>query len=215
MKTSYYIRKLILLLLILISVKSYSQIVWAPETAKWTYTGQGQDNSYIEIEYEKDSVVSGKLSKIFTKKKYIDGNYNGNISELNLSREITYIEDSVVYLYTYHQFDTLYAFNSNIGDSWTLYCYPNSGLCNGYGENAIVTVKDTGTVQINNINLRFIAVEYNFGDLFYDNYIYKVNDTIVERIGTINNYLLPYQYDRYHQQKDVCFQRLNAIEQFF
>ncbi|MBA7522040.1 hypothetical protein ES705_14152 [subsurface metagenome] len=191
---------LILLIFLSVFVKSFSQIIWAPQTAKWTYSGQGQIISYIEIEYEKDSLVLEKLSSVLIKKLYIWDEYQKEVVVSNLGKEITYVEDSVVYLYTYNQFDTLCNFNSTIGDSWILYCHPNTGICD---ENATVTVNDTGTVQINDIDLKYIAVTYNFDTLDFDEAPYIVYDTIIERIGSTSLYFLPW---------DIVNSRLDANE---
>lgn len=171
---------LIFLITYSFSLTAYSQIVWAPQSAKWTYNGQGQTTSYIEIEYVKDTTVLGKQSKVLKKTRFTYGSLTNEIDTSSLGNEITYEKDGVVYLYSYGSFDTLYSFNTNIGNSWALNCGHDTTNCSA-------TVTDTGTLTINGQNLNFIAVEYDFGYLFPS----KVNDTIIERIGTTNLYFLP------------------------
>ncbi len=158
----------------------FSQITWAPQSAKWTYNGQGQIISYIEIEYVKDSLLLGKQSKILQKTQYTYRIETDDIVTTSLGNEITYVEDSVVYLYQSGEFDTLYYFNAKINDSWALKCCQGSSNC-------IVSVKDTGSININGLNLKYIAVEYDYDEL----YPFKANDTIIERIGTTSMYILP------------------------
>lgn len=175
-------KNLVLILLIMYSFSQslYSQIVWAPQSAKWTYSGQGQIISYIEIEYIKDTLLLGKQSKVLNKKQFTYRSQTNDVVSSFLGIEITYEEDSVVYLYRSGGYDTLYNFNSSIGDSWRLNCCQGDTSC-------IATITDTGTTIINDQHLKYIAVEYDYGDL----YPFKVNDTIIERIGTTNMYILP------------------------
>ncbi len=179
---------LILLIMYSFSICSYSQIVWAPESAKWTYNGQGQITSYIEIEYVRDTLLLGKQSKVLKKTQFTYRSQTNDVDSSFLGNEITYEDDSVVYFYTYNKFDTLFSFNSLIGDSWKLNCHPNSGICQKNGK---VTVKDTGTIVINNLPLRYLAVTYNYDTIIGDE-PYIVEDTIIERIGSTSLYFLPW-----------------------
>lgn len=189
--------KQVTLILIALSFSNLilSQISWAPSGAKWIYEwgNAAGYTAYVQIEYKKDSIILGKDSKILSKTLYLWNGFINKIEIFNLGNEYSYAEDSVVFLYTYDKFDTLYSFNSRKGDSWILYCYPNSGLCD---TNATVTIIDTGSKTVNNINLKYIAVEYdyNFGG------IHKYKDTIIERIGSIGLYILP--WDRINEFLD-------------
>lgn len=174
----------------LLILKSYSQIEWAPENAKWIYEwGNAAGNiGYIEMQYVKDTTVLGKSSNVLNKKQYWWNKFKSEIQITNLGNEITYTEDSVVYLYSNNQFDTLYAFNCAIGNSWILHDCPYGEMCQ---KEALVTVIDTGRMKINNMNLKYITVQYDFDTLSFG-LPYKVYDTIFERIGSTEMYFLPW-----------------------
>ena len=145
-------KNIVLICLIFFSIcnKSFGQIIWAPQSAKWTYGGQGMGYSYIEIKYERDSLLLGKLSKVLSKKLYTSQSITSEVIVTNIGKAITYIKDSVVYLYNNNLFDTLYSFNSPIGNSWHLSCCSGNTGC-------YVVVKDTGTVRINDLNLNWVS----------------------------------------------------------
>lgn len=171
---------LIILLSFCLYGKSITQIVWAPQSAKWTFGGQGIIDSYIEIEYEKDTIVLDKLSKVLSKKLYTRQSNTNEIILSNIGKEIIFIDDSVVFLYKGNLFDTLYSFKSSIGDSWNLHCTTGDQKCTAF-------VKDTGSIIINEMRLKYIVVEYYFGSLYPNN----IQDTIIERIGATSLYFLP------------------------
>lgn len=58
---------ILLLILTLTSTIGNTQLAWAPPSAKWTYHGPGDLNSYIEIKYEKDSLILSETTKVLSK----------------------------------------------------------------------------------------------------------------------------------------------------
>lgn len=193
-------KKIILIPLVIISISNLSaQLEWAPYGAKWyySYPNPGGIIAYNEIKYIGDTTIDNIECKILLKNRYLWDNYFNKIDINKLGYEYTYLKDSVVYIHTNNKFDTLYNFRGKIGDSWILYCYSSSGICDS---NAIVTVIDTGHVIINEKKLKLLLIKYNYG---YVNgkLKYTIQDTIIERIGSLNSYILP--WDIYNEMLDA------------
>lgn len=83
-------------------------------------------------------------------------------------------------------FDTLYDMNASAGDQWQLVMLPEPAC----DPESYMLVTDTGTILIDDVPLRWLAVEINYyaGDTTP---VEIVSDTIVGRIGTLDTYLLP------------------------
>ncbi len=155
-----------------------AQIVFAPQTAKWYYEGQGQINSYNEIEHNNDTVILGITAHVLLKKQHT-WLENQNREQIDIiGKEIVYTNDSVVYLYTNNKFDTLYVFNATKGLSWNLYCYPQSGICTA---NAKITVRDTGSISINSHRMKYYIAEYSYPPFAKNQTELVITDTIIER----------------------------------
>lgn len=109
--------------------------------------------------------------------------YTDSMTEL-----YTYSDSGIVWMFDpqLNAFDTLYDFNASPGDSWQLIHLPEPV---SLGQSFYLTVLDTGHINIDGHSLRWLSVQYNFGDLWTDQIIL---DTLVERIGSIVWYMLPY-----------------------
>ena len=84
-------------------------------------------------------------------------------------------------------FDTLYNMNVIPGDQWQLVALPESS-CDPLSH---MLVTDTGTIVIDDVPLRWLAIEIQYYSVWDTAMNWFALDTIVERIGTLSAYLLP------------------------
>lgn len=169
---------------------------WCTPGATWKYTDitHAWVFGYNKIQYVGTTVFEGKtvqkLQKSFHgydafSKEYVSGNYP--------DLELTYEENGVVYLRYETQWDTLYNFRAGIGDQWSLAKASVQGNCDS---NSRIQVLDTGTLQLNGVNLHFLAVNirYNTQPVWSTDPpgIFNYTDTIVERIGFLHSYMFPF-----------------------
>ncbi len=156
---------------------------WCPAGAKWTYSAScnGSCNGVITLTYSGDTVINSINCKKLTKTRNGQNIIPPTFFQETLGTEITYEQNGVVYIRTNNIFDTLYNFKASIGDHWKMarhsfYCDSTSNI----------KVLDTGTIIINSIPLKFLAV-----NLHYDNnYPTDYQDTIIEKIGFIGSYYI-------------------------
>lgn len=172
-----------LIILILLPIKLFAQN-WAPAGAQWQYSYYGFFPGYVDIAYTGDTLIEGQAAKILTK-TYHGLGWNQSITSETFGYEYTYEESGVVYLRYQNQWDTLYYFNGQVGDSWRMARQP---LTNVVPPNSRLKVLATGTKEINSLTLKYVKVEFvdpQFNPLFFE-------DTIIENIGLIGSYFLPY-----------------------
>lgn len=160
---------------------------WCAPGAKWTYgySDAGGYTGYVEVVFSGDTIINSINCKRLLKTKYVKSYFSSTIEVYNLGSEITYEQDSIVYIRVNNNnyFDTLYNFKALIGDQWTMIRRPSQ--CDSTSN---ITVIDTGTISINSIPLKFIVVNLHF-DSNFPNIDYQ--DTIIEKIGIIGSYFLP------------------------
>lgn len=170
---------LILICYVFLPTVLNSQIDWAPLDATWHYDHFNRAKSIAKLSVVKDTVINGFNCQI------IDGNQQEQF--------ITCVDQFLVYLYREGEFDTLYNFGAHIGDSWTIYDEVNPEDYTVYIKSTVI---DTGELSIQDQNLSMYVVEIE------ENYVYGAptetpwQDTVVERIGFLNNYLLPWDTNR-------------------
>src|SRR4051812_604502 len=90
---------------------------WAPIGTKWTFgVGSffGDQTGYREWLSVGDTLVGGKLCKL------IKGSEESVWGDPLDNTIITYEDSNIVYWYTNNQFTTLYDFNKNVGETWTI-----------------------------------------------------------------------------------------------
>lgn len=174
--------------LVICSFQTTFAQTWSPAGAKWTYsyTNSGE-SGYVELLYTGDTVISSINCKKLKKTQYVKGLFPPTIVMYNLGSEITYEQNGVVFIRIGGNFDTLYNFNALIGDQWGM--IRTSPHCDGSSN---ITVLDTGTIMINSIPLKFLAVNLHFSSNLTG--ISDYQDTIVETIGFTGSYFFPADY---------------------
>ena len=151
-------KKLFILLTSLLSTIANAQN-WCPPGATWYYSvwsGMLGFDAVVEYKYTGDTSLAGTNCKI------VKGTFQGvdfyafgtfsPTTIVNYRTYYTYENNDVVYLYNGTSFDTIVNYNANVGDKWLS---PNS--C---GMRFPYKVIKTGTISVNNTNLRTISASY-------------------------------------------------------
>jgi hypothetical protein len=171
---------------------------WAPDEAIWRYNfvtlgGRG----YIKFTVVKDTIVDNINCKELNKRLYQINEFTGNQQNYSIGNEYTYDTNGVVFIRYYGVFDTLYNFNALPGESWNVPgTSPVNNVCNDISK---VQVVDTGHVTINGIYLKQLIVDYHYKN----SGSFLLRDTITERIGTLSQYMLPW---------DLCLSTVDGHE---
>jgi hypothetical protein len=173
----------LLLLFLLCSGISFGQN-WAPNGAQWHYSYYGFFPGYVDIAYSGDTLIDGQVTKKLTKTFHGLG-WGMDVTSYSIGTEYTYEANGVVYLRYQNQWDTLYNFSAQVGDSWRMAKQP---FANVAPQNSRLKVLGTGIKVINSNTLKYVKVEFvdpQMNPLGFE-------DTIVENIGFIGSYFLPY-----------------------
>ena len=173
----------LLLLFLLCSGISFGQN-WAPSGAQWHYSYYGFFPGYVDIAYSGDTLIDGQVTKKLTKTFHGLG-WGMDVTSYSIGTEYTYEANGVVYLRYQNQWDTLYNFSAQVGDSWRMAKQP---FANVAPQNSRLKVLGTGIKVINSNTLKYVKVEFvdpQMNPLGFE-------DTIVENIGFIGSYFLPY-----------------------
>lgn len=181
-------KKGLAILLFIFSLQISFAQTWCPAGAKWTYSYNNYGESgYVESNYAQDTIINFINCKRLLITKYVKY-YNLPDTIIYHGSEITYEQNGVVYIRTGTNYDTLYNFNALIGDHWDMVRFNDS--------TSKITVLDTGTIVINSIPLKFLAVNLHYGG----NFPFDYQDTIIERIGFKASYYIA--SDRYYAGLD-------------
>jgi hypothetical protein len=177
----------ILFLLLLFSVSFHAQN-WSPSGANWKYSYYGFFPGYVDVFYTGDTVIEGQSAKILSK-NFAGMDWSMTVVTTLIGKEYTYENNGVIFLRYQNQWDTLYHFNAQVGDNWRMAKQPFTSVC---PENSRLKVLATGNKTINNETRKFVVVDFCNPDLSS----LGMQDTIVENIGFIGSYFLPYdQFD--------------------
>jgi len=167
---------------------SYAQN-WSPNGAQWHYSYYGFLPGYVDIAYAGDTLIDGQVTKKLSKTFHGLG-WGMGVTSYSIGTEYTYEANGVVYLRYQNQWDTLYNFNAQVGDSWRMAKQPITNVIN---QNSRIKILATGNLIINNETRKYLVAEKcdsNYNALGW------INDTIIENIGFLHDYLLPYdQFD--------------------
>lgn len=165
--------------------------MWCPPGATWHYF-----NNYLQINSYKSGVTELQYTGTVTVNsivcKQIIGTFTGvspfpfsPVGTYTILDFRTYENNNVYYLYdpSTNAFDTICNFNASVGNKWRPTMLPQSTSTNCGFPRPYVTVIDTGHVTINSNYLKRIVVQ--------DNISFQ-KDTIIEKIGGFNQFLLTY-----------------------
>lgn len=176
-------RRFILLLLSLgLSVYVSAQLNWAPDDAVWHYKYDGMCfYGYTEITVDGDSLIQNIPCRRMQISSHVVQACAGNLCciEINQSTEFTYADADRVYRWNGADFDVLFDFTYEVGDTHSLpallECDPGTSV-----------VTETGNLVLNGHNLRYYDVEMvGFDDVYQEG-------RVIEHIGMIGyGYLFP------------------------
>ncbi len=148
--------------------------IWCPPGATWTYTFSNSwtTEGYARFTYWGDTLIDGFTSqRIDAYLEYVD--YPSDTTyAFQDGPYYTSVSGDLVSIWDGVAFDTLYDFNAAPGDHWQA-AMPDGGESWVYS-----VVADTGTLVIDGLTLRFLALQNG--------------DTIAERLGLFNGYFLPW-----------------------
>lgn len=162
---------------------------WSPTGANWKYSYYGFMSGYVDIAYIGDSIIDGQSAKVLSK-TFHGLDWSMNVISNVIGKEYTYESNGVIYLRYQNQWDTLYNFNAQVGDHWRMAKQPFTGVC---PENSRLKVSAIGNKIIQSETRKYLVVEFCNPDL---SSLGWGQDTIVENIGFIGSYFLPYdQFD--------------------
>ncbi|MBP7808751.1 MAG: T9SS type A sorting domain-containing protein [Bacteroidia bacterium] len=188
------VRNIFFSLIFIFSFFNSNSQIWCRPGATWHYTHNTAPSSsaYTRLNYIKDTLIS---SKNCNKISYYTQGHNFSIPFAFYGPYIyTHVNGNVVYIQdvtgTTTNFDTLFNYGANIGDSWHL--TPKSFTNCAKSK---VTVTDTGHVFIQSQYLKWLKVSvgryaFNMPTPFF------FTDTIFERLGCVQYY--------FYNPQDVC-----------
>jgi hypothetical protein len=178
----------LLLLFLLCSGLSFAQN-WAPNGAQWHYSYYGFFPGYVDIAYSSDTLIDGQVTKKLTKTFHGLG-WGMDVTSYSIGTEYTYEANGVVYLRYQNQWDTLYNFSAQVGDSWRMAKQPFTNVAT---QNSRIKILATGNLIINNETRKYLVAEKCDSNNISMGWF---NDTLIENIGFLHDYLLPYdQFD--------------------
>ena len=152
---------------------------WAPLGATWHYhhyiQGFPPYEGYVRFEAVTDTVINGQPTR-----KILANN--------DQSSFYMHAADGVAWVYvpSAEAFDTLFNFNAIPGDHWQMVPLPEPLWCTA---ESWVEVVDTGSTVVSDHSLRWLAVNYH--NLQDDGFEAVLPDTIVERLGPMDVFMLP------------------------
>lgn len=179
-------RKLLFSFLLLLGFISLKAQIWADSGAVWHYGSGGIINQgFVEITYTHDTVILGYDAEQLKVTKSGFNYLNGVFFESMIGFEYTYSDSDHVYILHNGQFEVLYDFSAEVGDT-LIHFLPNDYYiqwCDSIGKSV---VSATGTEIINNEELRWYETEYVDGISALDGRVY-------EKIGALD-YMFPTNY---------------------
>lgn len=158
---------------------SFSQVEFAPIGAEWYYSRMEgtmpPDEGYTVYKVAKDTIIEGKSVRVIRKTyHHADG-----VTVTNTGNEYLYEEDNKVYWWKNKTFYLLYNFNTQPGESWTVYGEENIGdFCN-YDSLGVVVVDSVKTLKINGYDLKALYTSRGKGSNW------GFEGVILEHIGCV------------------------------
>jgi hypothetical protein len=142
------------------------------------------NQGYILIESVGDTVISGKNCRILTQTRYYSNGTSSGLDPLFM-----YEDSGKVYNYFINDFYTLYDFNAQPGDTWTVVMpYPSPFASWNNPDSLVKIIVDSiSTTVIGGQSLKTLYVHSDSNDWYFLN-------PIIENIGSMSG-LFPYIYD--------------------
>lgn len=171
---------------------------WVTPGSVWRYnfinlSGQG----YIQIAVNGDTTINGINCNRLEKRIFQRNAFTGTTQNFVIGYEYTYDTNGVAMLYYDNAFDTLYNFNAIAGNTWNVPgTSPIQSVCN---ETSVIEVIAAENITINGVVLKQLIVDYKYRTTG----AFIVRDTIIERIGTLRQYMIPW---------DVCLSTVDGNE---
>lgn len=163
---------------------------WFNDQAEWHfgYANSGVVIGYVHGTIGGDTILDGLVARKLQLHRFAAFIGTTQVYEENMRDEVLYHADGIVWVHVSQQaaFDTLYNMNALPGDRWRLAELPNEG--SPCGPESYMLVTDTGTTTRFGPELRWLAVDVHYSG----EWGFMVQDTIVERIGTLDMYILPH-----------------------
>ncbi len=186
---------------------------FAPIGARWMRIGYDWGSSITEVSTAVgDTIIMGNVCRIIQIDRHLSNNIGSTTHQYNAQKEYVYTQGSQVYYYRNGAFYTLYNFDAQVGDTWTV--EPDVQI---NAETGTVQVDSIGTEMIDGQLLRYLwvspAPESCYG-------FYYAASKIIERVGTVqggtmfpnygaNNCLILDQY--YGADNFRCYQDNNLF----
>jgi hypothetical protein len=191
------IAKSLVCLLFCFSVNFCFSQNWAPPQAQWYYSfmNVAPVSAYVKIINLGDTIIGSNVCNKLQKRRIGVDLLNGQAFDVVIGHEYTFEQNEIVFIRNNSNWDTLYNFNSNIGDSWAMAKPSSFNFC----DSARIFVVDTGSILVNGNQLKFKKINYQYNSNSSD----VIVDTIVEKIGSLNYYFLPF---------DNCVAMIDANE---
>lgn len=175
-------RTLTLFLLLLFSATVQGQI-WIDQGATWHYEWSGILPAFDKIEYVGDTVIQQKNCQVLEVTRYVFQPIQSGGQLLNTTYfyNYTHLSNDTLYYLVNGQFEILYCFGAQVGDTWDIGVDTNVWLCGS----SVVKVHDTGSTIINGEKYEWIAVHT------LPNSSVGLSGKIYKRFGAISDYLFP------------------------
>ena len=187
--------KFITTCLFLLSITCLFAQTWVENNATWHYDYWNlSQGGFYKISHVGDTVITGQTCKRFDIEKhqffiYIGGSQGSDTiiyaGVYPMGSKYTYQSNDSVFHWDQNDFQLLYNFGAQIGDSWIVSTQPGSFDCN---DTSIVEVIGTGVENINGINYRYLDL------LSSDTSTWTLNGRFNERFGA-TGYIFPWEQE--------------------
>lgn len=183
--------KIINTCLFVLSIASLSAQTWVENNATWHYDYWNlSEGGFYKVTHVGDTLITGKACKKFDIEKHQFYIYTGNpqandtiiyTGDYQMGTKFTYQSNDSVFHWDQNEFQLLFDFGAQIGDSWIVSTQPGSFGCS---DTSIVEVIGVGTENINGVNYRYLDL------LSPDSSSWTLNGHFNERFGA-TGYIFP------------------------
>ena len=189
-------KQIFTLLFSILTTLSFAQN-FAHPGAEWKYSYHSVMGAigYAQISVAGDTLI-GNITATKLEKRLV-GVDQVSQQPIDQLRNPDYVYENAGIVFIRHgaQWDTLFNYNAQVGDSWTIAKQPLMNNCNN---NSSITVTGVGTRNINGMNLSYKLVDITY---FSGINTYTLADTLYQRIGLVKSYML--SFDNCDAELDV------------